>query len=491
DMTVDEFRATVGSIKSLDHTGREQETIEIAAKKIDWKELKTDIMISLEKLDIVGVKRGKDWIAKLDAMMLRPERLISDLDSRDPLGPLTQAVMRPIQDSKFRENELLDGLTNKLKDLRGTREWRKSQTDRIEQDVLIDPATDAPYIMQRSDLMNVMLNFGNRSNIDKFIIPYARVANKDPLVLEQEIRALITKNATPADWKYVQGVWDIFKDLKVESDKMYRELSGVAPETIRAEPIDGNAGGYMPIVYDANRSGINIQKNSGYLEDNYYRATTPAGYTKRRTGYQDYVQVINTHENIVGKMQQMIHDIAFRRSVLSTAQIIDDRQIAGEIRKRYGAEYLNQLQFWLKDVANISNVNDPAVGFMNDVARRFRTNLVVQALGFNTQVLLSPDMGAFISVGNLSTFSRMIRGNMRSEMQLAVDKSKELQQMSVNYDRDFREQYIKLIGARSGLDAFQMEAAKWAMSVTMSTSHMFRAITFLTEYRKALSEEVL
>ena len=53
---------------------------------------------------------------------------------------------------------------------------------------------------------------------------------------------------------FVQGIWDIFKELKDNSDRMYRHASGIAPKSIPVRPVldlQGRQvaeGGYYPII---------------------------------------------------------------------------------------------------------------------------------------------------------------------------------------------------------------------------------------------------
>jgi hypothetical protein len=56
--------------------------------------------------------------------------------------------------------------------------------------------------MNRQNVRMVALNMGNRSNIAKVTEGF----NVD----EKDVRRWLDKNMREQDWKWVQGIWDIF-----------------------------------------------------------------------------------------------------------------------------------------------------------------------------------------------------------------------------------------------------------------------------------------
>jgi len=81
--------------------------------------------------------------------------------------------------------------------------------------------------MDRRKLRGIMLYLGRQEGRDKLV--RGNGVNID------QVLAWVNNVATKEDWDYVQKVWDIYGQMKQLSDKMYRRLSGEAPE--RSEPI--------------------------------------------------------------------------------------------------------------------------------------------------------------------------------------------------------------------------------------------------------------
>ena len=69
-------------------------------------------------------------------------------------------------------------------------------------------------------------------------------------------------------------------------------------------------------------------------QNNYIRATTPAGYTKQRTGYAAPMAL--DLDMMPVRMRQMLHDIAFRPSVIQAGKIFYDKDVRAAITKHYG-----------------------------------------------------------------------------------------------------------------------------------------------------------
>lgn len=498
DMSIGEFLTFKDAIDSLVHIGREVRKIEVAGEKLDFADLKAEILENIRTLPV----RNKDKPARLpfryDAELTRIEEIAKDLDLRQDLGPVFNSVIRPMMEAKGEEYAMIDRLGKELDRIKGAdKKWQKRLGDGIPNDFFIDPHDGTLFDLSRQHMINIMLNWGNRSNIEKFTRGYGspelgRMATKDEARLfEAKIKELIDTNATREDWQYVQNIWGLFETWKKDSDKMYRNLSGVAPKWIEHAPVDTPhgemAGGYFPVIYDRLRSNIEVVENKaaatkGLFDKDYFRATTGKGYTKERTGYVDRVQFETSIEQVASRMQQMIHDIAYRRAVMDAGKIIYDREIRGAIRKHYGMEYEKQLDPWLKDIANHFNQSEEAISLANSFLRRARMNLMAHALGLNLKVIGSPDVGSF----NPFTVMNVLR-DKQANIDLAWEMSKEIPHTLRNMDQNYREKLEHTITTK-GWSAFQADAVRWAFMPMVKVSQGFRIVTFVTEYKAELAK---
>jgi hypothetical protein len=496
-MTVGEMREFMDAVTSLNHVGRAVRKIEIAGEKKEFNDFRMDVIENIKKLPARSRESQNLWHYKIDASLTRMEEIMKDLDLRKELGPLHQAVIEPMMRSKAKEFDLMTDLSKHFQETRGSFDgkWRKSLDDTIAQDVLHDPYTGAAYDMTRQNLIQVMLNWGNRSNIGKFVNGAAlarfgrRLTKEEFPAYEAQIKALIDKHATPEDWQFVQRMWQPFKGWQEQMQDVSRSTSGVAPKlipiTMVETPHGTFEGGYWPVKYDklgSNASVIADRKpaQEGVFGGDYFRAATAKGYLKERTGYVDFVDISTSLEQAAGTMQQTIHDIAFRDSLIQAGRVFYDKGIRAAIRKHYGAEYEAQLVPWLRRIAHQFSTDDSSIAGYNDFMRRVRINLVGHALPLNLKVILSPDIG----VPNPRAWASYV-ANRAENTKLAMEKSDEIRHLVYNMDRDFRESLDRVTFDPTVGD-FQKKAVQWGFVPIAKVSQEFRISTFVDQYRKAL-----
>lgn len=489
-MNVAEFREFKEAIDSLVHIGREEKKIIVGEAKRDFDEVKKEIIENIVQLPERSKKNPTRLLYSLDASLVKMEEMAKDLDLRKQAGPMFKALILPLVHSKRRENDMLKKLTTELAEIKGfAKDWKKTLDDSIPNDFLIDPRGDVPFDLTRQTMINIMLNFGNRSNIQKFTEGYA--GKKEAGKLEARLWQLFDQHATKEDWQFVQKIWDLFETWRGESDAMYRRISGVPPKWIEVEPVQTRhgefKGGYFPILYDKLRSNAAVIEDKAIAAtstfgSNYVKATTGAGYAKARTGYIDYVLFENSIEQVAGRMQQMIHDISHREAVMSVGKLIYDREIRAALRKHYGPEYESQLHPWLRDVANNYNANEPAIGFWNNLLSRARGNLVIHALGFNARVILSPNLGMFNPAQATKFYS-----DYRFNRDMVMSKSEEIPHTLRNLDRDFHQKLQSTV-KKNGWNEFQAKAFEVSMWPALQLEQQARMIGFYTRYNRAIKK---
>lgn len=497
-MTVQDFVEFNNAIKSLNHIGREERKIEIAGEKQDFADFKAEVKANLETLKVRPEASQGRWLYKIDSMLTKMEEIIKDLDVRKELGPLFNAIMVPMELSKAKSFDLLQELSKHFEAVKVEfgAEWRRTLKDTIPQDFLYNPYYEGGGVLfdlKRDNLIQIMLNWGNRSNIEKLTLGYAsvqlgrRATKTEAMALELQIKDLIDRHATAKDWAFVQEMWKPFKGWQAQMDTVARNTSGIAPKWIDPTPVDTPfgqmEGGYWPVKYNKLTSNITVVEDKTNVKDlfggGYFRAATSKGYLQQRTGYIDFVDISTSIEQAAGTMQQTIHDIAFRDSLIQAGKVFYDREIRALVRKHYGVEYEAQLVPWLKRIANRYSVEDQALNGLTDFMQRIRINLVGHALPLNLKVLLSPDIG----VPNPAAWTRF-EANRAENVKLAMEKSQEIRHMVYNMDRDFRENLERAVN-KQGWTGVQQKAAEWGFKPAMIVSQEFRMSTFVDQYHKA------
>lgn len=486
-MTVEEFRDLKDSVDSLATVGRLVNKILVEGVAKDYADFKAEVLENIRTLPLRDPNKPAKWLYGFDASITRMEEIMKDLDLRQEHGPLFAAVIRPMAEAKHTEYSMTEDLSRRLKSIRGDfgKEWRKSLNDTIPNDFFHDPYYEVPvpFDLTRENMINIMLNFGNRSNIDKFLKGYASKDNAQ--AFEGRLRQMFDEHATKQDWDYVQNMWDTFNTWQKDSQKLYYDLGGGRKKWIQGEavqtPHGEYAGGYWPVMYDPVRSRMGMMEDlsaNALFGQNYTKATPSNHYTKERTGYVDRVNFLNTIEQIGSRMQQQIHDISYRRAVMDVAKIIKDPEIRGAIRKHYGPEYEKQLNPWLKDIANHFNMEEEAIGTLNSFMRRMRLNLMGSALGLNLRVIGSPDLGA-LNPAAIARYKAYPGADA-----LIMEKSKEIPHTFRNMDRDFREQLENTVNSK-GWKGMQADATRATLWPVVLVSQQFRKATFFDEFMKA------
>jgi hypothetical protein len=495
-MTAAEYSDFHDAIKSLNHIGRAIRKIEIAGEKQDFADFKKKVIDNITQLPVRPRDKQGNWFYKIDASITRMEEMVKDLDLRQELGPLWDAVIHPMVLSKSKEFDLVTDLAKHFSETKGMfdKTWRKSLDDTIPNDVIFDPYTNAFYDLSRQNLIQIMLNWGNRSNIDKYVQGAGfsrwgrRLTKEEATVYEGQIKALIDTHATAEDWKFVNRLWEPFKNWQPMMDTVARNTTGIAPPWIKAEAVDTPHGkfdgGYWPVKYDRLASGIDVIKErqgdtkGGVFGTDYFRAATSKGYLKQRSGYVDFVDISSSIEQAVSTMQQTIHDISFRDSLMQASKVFYDKDIRAAIRKHYGSEYEAQLIPWLKRISYQYSADDAAMKGFNDFLRRTRINLVGHSLPLNLKVILSPDIG----VPNPAMWARF-EANRSENTALAMEHSQEIRHLVYNLDRDYQEALNRTISKFGSADITK-KALEWGYMPVAKVSQEFRMATFVDEFNK-------
>lgn len=505
EMTTQQFREFKEVVDTLNHTAREAKQVTVVGDKRDFDEFKAEVRQNIKSLPLRPPDKPKGFWAKtkqglwrIDASLAKPEEIIKDLDLREELGPLWGALFHGLVDAKHTEMGMQERLTKDLNEIRGFGgKWRKTLSDSIPNDFFMDPyysETPTPFELTRSDLVGIMLYWGNRSNIKKFTEGYG---GKDgAAALEIQLKSLMNRYATAEDWDFVRKAWGTMDPLREDSDKMYRRVSGVPPKWIAPDMVDTPhgqfPGGFFPIFWDPSRSRIEASMHGGFFDKNFQSSTTSNHYTIERTGYVDRINFRGAVDMIASRYQQMIHDISHREAVMNAQKVLKDQDIRSDIRKHYGPEYLEQLDYTFKNLANRFNVHEQQLAVWQDWLRKARFNVIVHALGLNLRVILSPATGKFgirdipEMTGQIASTVPFVRdiANWTDNHALGMEKSKELPHTFRNMDRDFRER-LEQVTKDSKWSRFKEEAFKWAMAPTVYVDQQFRVMTFVHEYKDA------
>jgi hypothetical protein len=201
-----------------------------------------------------------------------------------------------------------------------------------------------------------------------------------------DVMAWIHQNATKKDWDYVQGIWDTFKDIKKQTDTMYRSLSGVAPESIPTRPVDTPhgqyAGGYYPLIRHPEFGDAQGRRFKDVLaQENWVNTLPAAGHTKLRTGA---IYPLATDLNyMVGHMNQMLFDNAMREPIIQASKVFHDKEIRNAVYKHFGQAWEGELHDYIVGVANSQNYMAKNMQGFSWLSETLRQNMIGTVVGLN------------------------------------------------------------------------------------------------------------
>ena len=116
----------------------------------------------------------------------------------------------------------------------------------------------------KAELIHALLHTGNMSNFQRLLVGrgWGSVLNGQVNAARWNAfmsRMIAEGRITEKDMDGVQKIWDVFDELKPQSQKAYKEVFGRYFDEITATPFfefgKRYAGGYVPVIYDSRESG--------------------------------------------------------------------------------------------------------------------------------------------------------------------------------------------------------------------------------------------
>ena len=487
-LTVNEFQAIHDSIKTLVTNGRDEGKIYREGAAADLAEVLGEMKEKLEEFKQKDSPINVPFNPVIRAVKafttahITAEARLNRWDRDDPNGIFSKYITFPMAAAANEESALMRRFQTALRKAAGD---IKDVKQKIENSLWIDPLTNEPFQFSRRNALGILQNIGNRSNLEKLAKGYG-------ITPEQAMQWVFT-HTTKEDWDRAQRIGDLFAELHGEASKMAERLSGVTLEALDLEPIQTPFGEYKgwynPVKYDPVRPGQSkrLLGKGDIEEEGYFRATTPQGYTKRRTGY---IAPVELNLDIIPiRMKQMIHDIAFREAVVQASKVIYDSGFQRGANSRFGPLATSDLRGWLKDVANSSNFGGELAHIGNQAIEYFRQNLIATLIGFNPHTFakhtLTAAANSLSEVGpvNFLNATKSIfstdEETGKANWRMAVDKSQELQRRLRNWSEIIQGQpHLSLM--KSGPRDFMIAAGQSPVALGDMASSI---PTWLAKYR--------
>ncbi len=502
ELTLEDFRGVVDSVKMIDHLGRLKEKLLTAKEAREFKAVVDEISTSIDtngtktvKLRVqrtAGRSLGKMWRGYL-AGHRKMSSLFKEMDGSVENGPLWRYIINPMNDRSDMEATMRAEASAKLRELfAGIRGGEKFGGGGM-----FLPGLNLS--LNREERIAVALNVGNEGNLQRLlngqdngrgsIVPWT------PLQVQEVLDTL-----TEAEWKFVQGVWDFFEDTyKPQVAAKQKRVTGVEPEWVVPTPVTTPfgvlRGGYFPIVYDTNQSIVagdqkDVELAKQQMQGAARFATTRRGHTKERAEQVTGRPLLLSLDAIGRNVNDVIHDLTWHEWLIDTNRLLKSPAIADAILHRYGPEVLSNIKSTVLDIATGDNVRQTV---MDPVLNHLRAGTTIVGMGWSLSTAMINVTGFASSVVRIGP-EWMLKGlyemmgsprHIVETRAVVHEKSEFMANRALTLNREINDVMNTIVGDRS--DAQEKFRASFFWMIT-KTQEMVDLPTWLGAYNKATAQ---
>ena len=395
DMTVEELRGLVDSVKNIEHLGKLKHKLLTLNDKREFDALVDEMVASIEanggKVKVIppeGRGPADKWMNGLLATHRKFASVLRQMDGLNDDGIFWQTLVRAMNDRATDEQvrlaaatEHLGKLIQPLIDMPGGLEGGKR----------LVRALKAP--MSRAGRIAVMLNTGNTQNRQRM-----EDGNGITAAAIEEIAAQMT----PAELEFVNQAWEFVDSFWPEVKAKQERVTGLSEDKVEAEPFEAIAndgtrvqmrGGYYPIKYDPDQSVVAHKQEATQTALEMFRgaitrATTRRGHTEARVKEVKGRPVRLNLEVLSSHTAEVIHDLVWHEWLIDANRVLSNPRVSEAIRKHYGPDTLRTLK---DDLVGVAGGDIVAMDSIHKALMRLRANISRAVMGISmTTGLLQP-----------------------------------------------------------------------------------------------------
>lgn len=403
NLTVEQFRGLVDSVRQIEHLGKLKERLltDRDARALDA--IVAEITASMEAAAggrTIDNERRNTLASQVQhaargfmAMHRQMHSLVREMDGYQDGGPLWNVLVRTMNEAGEREASMRADATRRLHALikpllaEGGKMGGKGQH-----------FPSLGRSLNRGERLAIALNWGNEGNRQRLLDGRGWTA-------ERVMPALQT--LTPAEWQFVQGVWDFFESYRPQVAEKEKRVTGKEPEWIEPAPFtiesaNGGAvqmrGGYYPIKYDPMQSGeaaahADAESAKQMMRAAYTAATTRRSYTKGRADRVMNRPLLLSFDGIYQGANEVIHDLSWHEWLIDANKIL--RRLDAPMRQHFGAEKVTAIKRAMEDIAR---GDQPATTAFERTLGHLRSGATIAGLGWNLRTALLQPLGLTNSI---------------------------------------------------------------------------------------------
>lgn len=328
------------------------------------KELLSDALLSLTKIETLLRNMGDDWM---------------------------QFIYKPIDRASRRELTMQQEACRefaRIYHMYSNTEWRKMRSQKLY-------AVGSVERFTKEQLLVMALNWGNQEGRQRVLDEANRhVKNEAQKANEATIEDIFSRALSNKDLDFLEAVWGQLEQYWPERNKVQERLYGSGMGRVRAKPytINGRkvSGGYYPIVYDPQ---LTTRTNEMELDDIVKTQLSGSstmgigmGSTKKRVKQVKNQILYKSLDVWPSAVNEAIHHICMREAVTDVYKLISHPEVEAAVQENYGMRTYAALKQWAKDCWKTDVQKTDKISRMLENMRR-NTTFAVMAYRTSTAVL--------------------------------------------------------------------------------------------------------
>lgn len=328
------------------------------------KELLSDALLSLTKIETLLRNMGDDWM---------------------------QFIYKPIDRASRRELTMQQEACRefaRIYHMYSNTEWRKMRSQKLY-------AVGSVERFTKEQLLVMALNWGNQEGRQRVLDEANRhVKNEAQKANEATIEDIFSRALSNKDLDFLEAIWGQLEQYWPERNKVQERLYGSGMGRVRAKPytINGRkvSGGYYPIVYDPQ---LTTRTNEMELDDIVKTQLSGSstmgigmGSTKKRVKQVKNQILYKSLDVWPSAVNEAIHHICMREAVTDVYKLISHPDVEAAVQENYGMKTYASLKQWAKDCWKTDVQKTDKISRMLENMRR-NTTFAVMAYRTSTAVL--------------------------------------------------------------------------------------------------------
>lgn len=328
------------------------------------KELLSDALLSLTKIETLLRNMGDDWM---------------------------QFIYKPVDRASRRELTMQQEACRefaRIYHMYSNTEWRKIRSQKLY-------AVGSVERFTKEQLLVMALNWGNQEGRQRVLDEANRhVKNEAQKANEATIEDIFSRALSNKDLDFLEAIWGQLEQYWPERNKVQERLYGSGMGRVRAKPYTINdrkvSGGYYPIVYDPQ---LTTRTNEMELDDIVKTQLSGSstmgigmGSTKKRVKQVKNQILYKSLDVWPSAVNEAIHHICMREAVTDVYKLISHPDVEAAVQENYGMKTYASLKQWAKDCWKTDVQKTDKISRMLENMRR-NTTFAVMAYRTSTAVL--------------------------------------------------------------------------------------------------------